>query len=394
MQNADQPIPFPIKGVFVSGPISQQPPGTTTDAQNVRAFDPRTDRNRGASRAGLERFCPDQLAAKSVQEIFHAVQVYGNASATGQGDIFVPLASTFSSYDVSGDPIYEGHPSSPSPSHGTFDQDGNLYTTHAGQNGLEVKKFAGFDPAMLLAGAGFLGQGRGLPNVPGPGQAIANFAANAIANDPRVVDIANLDEGNLNAAASHTITNVSVKSNEILVVAVARHSGFDLGHTLLFAGEAMIETERQDNGDFRTSLWSLKPAADLSGALVLSNTHVSGSVAAIAFKIIQLASSASDVTADDSGSSTTPNSTGAGATTVAKEVVVGVVGTRGPSTDDAGTWGASLLAHQRAGTEGGVATSNVTVATAYRIVYQTGTYTASKSGITSRDWCAICTTFK
>lgn len=49
-------VPFPIKGLHEGQPYSQQPPGTTPDCRNVRAFSPTTDRNCGASRAGMTQF--------------------------------------------------------------------------------------------------------------------------------------------------------------------------------------------------------------------------------------------------------------------------------------------------------------------------------------------------
>ena len=341
----------------------------------------------------MERFCPDQLAAKSVQEIFHAVQVYGNATSTGYGDAFVPETSTFNWYDVNGDPVVEDRPSSPSPTHGAFDQDGYLYTTKPGPNGIEIEKFFGFDPAMGLIGGFVAGQPN---NVGGAGQQVPNFAANALANDPRVIDIAQVQEGVPAGGVTTVISSVTIKTNEILVVVVAKHTSIaDMTFTVFHGANQLTADEQQDNGDFRLEVLSYRPAVETSAAIEINHFVVGqGRVAAIAFKIIQLATAAIDAVADDSGTSTTPNSTAAGPTTVAKEVVIGAVGTRGPLSDDAGTWGVSLLAHQRIGTEALPAAANATVATAYRIVYATGSFTASKSGITSRAWAAITATYK
>ena len=332
----------------------------------------------------MQRFCPDNLAAKSVQEIFHAVQVSGQTTGFGTGDVYIPESTAWNLYDLNGNPVYSDHPSSPSPVHGVFDQDGNLYVSKPGNAGMEIAKLPP-NPDFNFLAAQANRAGADNPEVP-----VANFANNIIANDPRVVDIAT----GIATAANLTVSYATVKTNEVLVVCVARHSGIDLEFTVAHAGTNLTVDETQDNGALRLSVTSYKPAQEASGAITVTLTDASGTVSAVAFKIIQLASSAIDAVADDSGTSTTPNSTAAGATTVAKEVVVGAVGTRGPLSDDAGTWGASLLAHQRAGTEEGVAASNSTIATAYRVVYKTGSFTASKSGITSRAWCAICATYK
>jgi hypothetical protein len=95
-----------------------------------------------------------------------------------------------------------------------------------------------------------------------------------------------------------------------------------------------------------------------------------------------------------SGTSTSPSS-GAATTVQADQLLIGAVGTEGPSGDTAGTWSNSFTAGQRAGTTGGTdATTNITVSMGWRIVSAAGSYTAAKSGITSRDWAAAIATFK
>jgi hypothetical protein len=98
-------------------------------------------------------------------------------------------------------------------------------------------------------------------------------------------------------------------------------------------------------------------------------------------------------TSNDNGSSTTPSS-GAATTVQAEQLLIGAVGTEGPSGDAAGTWGGSFTAGPRAGTTGGTADTNITVSMAWRIVSAAGAYNASKSGITSRNWAAAIATFK
>lgn len=72
-------------------------------------------------------------------------------------------------------------------------------------------------------------------------------------------------------------------------------------------------------------------------------------------------------------------------------LLVGVVGTEGPSGDTAGTWATPSTNGQRAGTTGNPAASNTTVSEAYQIAPSAGSTPAlSKTGMTSRDWgCAL-----
>ena len=95
------------------------------------------------------------------------------------------------------------------------------------------------------------------------------------------------------------------------------------------------------------------------------------------------------------GGSTTPSSTATATTSVPKELLIGGIGTEGPDGDAAGTWdGDTTENNLRKGTTGGGASGNITVAAAAKIVVSTGTYTASKTGITSRDWAAGIVTYK
>jgi hypothetical protein len=75
-------------------------------------------------------------------------------------------------------------------------------------------------------------------------------------------------------------------------------------------------------------------------------------------------------------------------------LLVGVVGTEGPSGDTAGTWATPSTNGQRAGTTGNPANGNVTVSEAYQIAPSAGATPAlSKTGMTSRDWGAALRAF-
>ncbi len=98
--------------------------------------------------------------------------------------------------------------------------------------------------------------------------------------------------------------------------------------------------------------------------------------------------------ANNSTSTTTTPSSGAATTVQADQLLIGAVGTEGPSGDIAGTWLNSFSAGPRAGTTGGTNNTNVTVSLGWQIVSSTGSYTAAKSGITSAAWSADIATFK
>ena len=101
-----------------------------------------------------------------------------------------------------------------------------------------------------------------------------------------------------------------------------------------------------------------------------------------------------DQTSTGTGSSATPSSGATAPTAEADELLIGAIGTEGPSGDAAGAWGNSFTAGPRLGTTGGTDDTNITISLGYQIVSATGAYTAAKSGITSRDWAAMIATFK
>jgi hypothetical protein len=90
---------------------------------------------------------------------------------------------------------------------------------------------------------------------------------------------------------------------------------------------------------------------------------------------------------------TTPSS-GAATTVQADQLLIGAVGTEGPSEDLAGTWSNSFSGGPRSGTTGGTADTNITASMGWRIVSASGDYAATKSGITARDSATAIATFK
>ena len=54
-------LPFPVKGIDVATELELQPKGTTPLGQNVRAFEPSTQRARGGARPGLVKYINTQV---------------------------------------------------------------------------------------------------------------------------------------------------------------------------------------------------------------------------------------------------------------------------------------------------------------------------------------------
>lgn len=120
--------------------------------------------------------------------------------------------------------------------------------------------------------------------------------------------------------------------------------------------------------------------------------------AASLYKVTGLASTPLDQTDSSTGTSTTPTSTQTLTLAQTDELLVGCIGTEGPDGDAAGTWdaGANQTTDngQRLGTTGAGAASNITVASATKIVTATTGGIASKTGIDSRDWGSCIATYK
>lgn len=75
-QEAYTDLTFPLRGIDISRPFSQQPPQTTPIGQNVRAYEPATGRARGGARPGLSKYIAAQVFSQSlIQELGMVVGV-------------------------------------------------------------------------------------------------------------------------------------------------------------------------------------------------------------------------------------------------------------------------------------------------------------------------------
>lgn len=76
MANEQIQLPFPLRGLSEISSYFNQPEGTTPEACNVLAVDPRTGRARGASRWGQKKFCAGQVnGSAAIQCLEYVAQI-------------------------------------------------------------------------------------------------------------------------------------------------------------------------------------------------------------------------------------------------------------------------------------------------------------------------------
>lgn len=68
-------LPFPLKGLSENFSYFNQPDGTTPEARNVLALDPRSGRQRGASRFGSRKFVSEQVGDTWIQCLDYVSQI-------------------------------------------------------------------------------------------------------------------------------------------------------------------------------------------------------------------------------------------------------------------------------------------------------------------------------
>ena len=212
--------------------------------------------------------------------------------------------------------------------------------------------------------------------------------------------------GSLGTAVSKTsgtelviTTTLAVSSGDDILVAIATDPNSSLvvsitdaaGNSYSQVGATVISS-----GNVRTYLfaaYNVNAMATGSSLTITASPAVTARAAVAALFRGLDDNNPLDQTASATGSSTAPSSGATATTAQADELLIGVVGTEGPDGDAPGAWDGSFTTGPRLGTAGGTADTNITVSLGYRIVLSTGAYTASKTGITSRDWGAMIATF-
>jgi len=230
----------------------------------------------------------------------------------------------------------------------------------------------------------------------------AHFKEVPVGSAIHVADIGAASIKDSGVAGLSITTSAAVAAGDAIVVAYATDTTADLtltvsdpaGNKYHPAGMAL------NQGQLRTYLFAaynvnaLPASSTITIQQGVTGTPVPAARAAVASVFRGLApAGALEQTANASGSSTTPSS-GAATTVAADQLLIGAVGTEGPGSDTAGTWGNSFTAGPRAGTTATTGDAEITVSLGWRSVAAAGQYSAAKSGITSRDWASVIATFK
>jgi hypothetical protein len=146
-----------------------------------------------------------------------------------------------------------------------------------------------------------------------------------------------------------------------------------------------------------TYIFRLDNVTGATGNVIITQPNLATSSAAMfAIQVAGLTANSFDKTAGVSNAgSTTPNSGATAATAVANEFLLGIISTNGPIADTVPTWGGdTATAGQRVGTTGGSATTNEVLAEGFSIQSVIGARTSSATGITSRAWSCLITTYQ
>ena len=114
------PLQFPVSGVVENAPYSQQPPGTTPDALNVRSFDSLERRNRGGQRIGMSKLAASPISAgNQIQLLEQIVRALDLVQSAAWSDKLVNPASALSAafnhharWDPNGAYLVQSTPSS------------------------------------------------------------------------------------------------------------------------------------------------------------------------------------------------------------------------------------------------------------------------------------------
>jgi len=127
---------------------------------------------------------------------------------------------------------------------------------------------------------------------------------------------------------------------------------------------------------------------------VYSSTAVAARAAVVSVFRGLAPSGALEQSCVSSGTGSSSPSSGAATTVQNDQLLIGAIGTEGPGSDASGTWSNLFTAGPRAGTTATTTDAEITISMGWRVVTSAGSYTAAKSGITSRDYAAAIATFK
>lgn len=96
-------LTFPLQGLDVSNEFGVQPPNTTPQGQNVRAYEALTRRGRGGSRPGLSRYVSAQVGGSAlIQHLTYIVDPTEQSLATAFDPLDFPLQNAGNGFPFSG----------------------------------------------------------------------------------------------------------------------------------------------------------------------------------------------------------------------------------------------------------------------------------------------------
>lgn len=198
-----------------------------------------------------------------------------------------------------------------------------------------------------------------------------------------------------------SMTETGRSNGEFLVAVTASDVDYLDGERVTFETGAgctpqtfTLDAEAVQVKDVVASVWSLRVTDDDCEQVHFGGGGDGMSRAIVLLRLTGEATTPFDKSSTGTGSGTNPKSGTTATTSQADEILIGSIGTEGPSGDDVGTWQQSFTAGVRVGTSGGGAAGNVTISEGYRIVSSASTYEAEKTGITDRDWSAAIATYK
>jgi hypothetical protein len=199
------------------------------------------------------------------------------------------------------------------------------------------------------------------------------------------------------STTAELLANVTVGSGSMLVVVAGQIVPvLQISMGAMWGGENLstLSYAASDGDTFAASIFELYVPVGGTQDIVVTNVDGANQIVFTVLEVTGGGMKSSDKFDANFGVGTTPSSDSGvnPPTTVANEVLIGGVVTRGPSTDTAGTWSNSFTGVQRVGGSGDA--DDVTVSDAFRIVSSTGSYVAAKTAITSRSWIALIGTIK
>jgi hypothetical protein len=190
---------------------------------------------------------------------------------------------------------------------------------------------------------------------------------------------------------SITVPAAGVASGNSIIVAASIDSGAGAVSCSDTQGNSYSVDLDSDIGSSHIVICAAHNVTALASGNTITLNHPS--VATRALSVLEFsgisAGTPLDKTASASGTGTAPSSGATATTAHEKELIIGVIGTNGPSTDSF-TAGTFYSASGRRGTTTGP--PNQTVVQLFRVVNVTGTYAATAT-ITSANWTAAVATY-